>query len=306
MDSPPVLKVALAWTAVLAVGCGGSGGGRTDSGGGGTDAGSGTVCGGTTCDPGQICCIDCNGSGLCGPPGTACPGDACLPPDSGTSDGGATDAGAGVVCGATTCTTEQTCCIDCDGSGSCVTPGAPCPGAACTKPCAPGTCRLEEGGGCEAPTGPLGNGCCTCEGDLCTAFCICAAPDTRIATPAGARAIADLVEGDLVYSVDGDAIVPVPVIALRRSPVRVDHVVVRVTLDDGAVLEMSPLHPTADGRLFGDLRAGGVLDGHAIVSAERVPYGRDATYDILPASDTGSYFAAGVRVGSTLASRARP
>lgn len=271
-----------------------------------SDAGSGTVCGGTTCEPGQVCCIDCDGNGLCGPPGTGCPGLACIPPDSGTSDAGSTDSGTGVACGTTTCTLAQACCIDCDGSGVCVAPGAPCPGVACMMPCAPGTCRLEPSGSCQEPTGPVGNGCCACSGGLCSAFCECAAPDTMVATPSGERAITDLVEGDLVYSVDGAAIVPVPVIAVRRSIVREDHVVMRVTLDNGAVIEMSPRHPTADGRRFGDLAAGGVLDGHRIVAAQLVPYGRPATYDILPGSDTGSYFAAGARVGSTLAPRAHP
>jgi len=37
----------------------------------------------------------------------------------------------------------------------------------------------------------------------------CASPDTPIATPDGERPIAELREGDLVYSVDGGAIVPV-------------------------------------------------------------------------------------------------
>ena len=75
----------------------------------------------------------------------------------------------------------------------------------------------------------------------------------------------------------------------------------RVALSTGAVLQISARHPTADGRLFGDLRAGDLLDGLAIESAAVVPYAHDATYDILPASETGAYYAAGALVGSTLA-----
>lgn len=129
---------------------------------------------------------------------------------------------------------------------------------------------------------------------------ICAAPDTPIATPGGDRPIASLRVGDLVYSVDHDEIVAVPILEIGRTPV-VGHHVVRVVLDSGAVLEISPGHPTADGRTFGDLAAGSRLDDqHGVVSAAIVPYDHDATYDILPASDTGTYYAAGTLIGSTL------
>ena len=59
-------------------------------------------------------------------------------------------------------------------------------------------------------------------------------------------------------------------------------------------------HPTADGRSFADLRAGAKLDGVTITSATSIPYAADFTYDILPTSDTGTYFAAGLLIGSTL------
>jgi hypothetical protein len=39
------------------------------------------------------------------------------------------------------------------------------------------------------------------------------------------------------------------------------HHVVRVHASDGRVLELSPGHPTADGRTFADLRVGTHLDG---------------------------------------------
>jgi Hint domain-containing protein len=131
---------------------------------------------------------------------------------------------------------------------------------------------------------------------------ICASPDTPIATPDGDRPIASLRVGDLVYSVDHEAIVAVPLVLVGRTPVAAHHVM-RVVLADGAVLEMSPGHPTADGRPFGELAAGSALDDdHIVVSADLVPYKHDATYDVLPASSTGIYFAAGARVASTLRS----
>jgi hypothetical protein len=74
----------------------------------------------------------------------------------------------------------------------------------------------------------------------------------------------------------------------------------RVVLETGAVLEISAGHPTADGVAFGDLRPGMRQGGVAITSAELVPYRHERTHDILPESDSGAYFAAGMLVGSTL------
>jgi hypothetical protein len=137
----------------------------------------------------------------------------------------------------------------------------------------------------------------------CAYYAVCADPDTRIATPGGDRRIADLAEGDLVYTVDRGAVVLAPIARTSRTPVK-HHSVMRVVLESGSVLAISPGHPTADGRPFGELRAGDSLDGVAVRSVGLVSYAHDATYDILPASDSGAYFAGGVLVGSTLARNA--
>jgi hypothetical protein len=132
---------------------------------------------------------------------------------------------------------------------------------------------------------------------------ICASPDTPIATPEGDKAIAELRAGDLVYSVDQAAVIAVPLLRVGSTPV-VGHRVVRVRLDSGVVLELSPGHPTADGRPFSALTAGSQLDDrHSVLEAELVPYRYARTYDILPASSTGTYFAGGALVGSTLAAK---
>lgn len=128
---------------------------------------------------------------------------------------------------------------------------------------------------------------------------MCAAPTTAIATPSGDVAISTLRAGDLVYSMHGKVVTAVPLLRVGSTAVA-NHRVIRVQLARGAVLEMSPRHPTADGRTFAELRSGGTLDGHSIVSAQLVNYTHSRTYDILPASDTGTYFAFGVRVGSSL------
>jgi hypothetical protein len=161
---------------------------------------------------------------------------------------------------------------------TCSTPGASC-GPDCTLPI---TCTdgIWQWGNIQCP--------------------ICAAPDTPIATPSGERPIASLRAGDLVYSVDHDAIVAVPLLQVGHTPVTGHHVL-RLLLDDGRVLEISPRHPTGDGRLLGDLLAGARLDPtHTLAASELVPYQHEATFDILPASSTGTYFAAGAWLGSTL------
>jgi hypothetical protein len=134
---------------------------------------------------------------------------------------------------------------------------------------------------------------------------ICAAPDTPIATPQGERAIAELTPGDLVYSVGASGVVVVPIVQVGSTPVA-NHRVVHVELAGGTVLEISAGHPTADGRTFADLLAGGQLDPtHPILSAEMVEYAHARTYDILPGSSTGTYFAGGALIGSTLAPATR-
>jgi len=128
---------------------------------------------------------------------------------------------------------------------------------------------------------------------------ICASPDTPVATPGWERPIASLEVSDIVYSVDQGQVKAVPIRRIRRTPVD-NHHVIRVALESGALLEMSPGHPTADGRRFADLQEGDLLDGMEVLSVDTVPYPHGFTYDILPDSDTGTYFAAGTLVGSTL------
>jgi hypothetical protein len=169
-------------------------------------------------------------------------------------------------------------------------------GQRCCDQCAQSYCeRPDDGVFCPDDEDPNRN--CPAEGT--GGFPICAAPDTPIATPDGERPIADLVPGDLVYSVTDSAIVAVRIQRVNRTPV-FEHEVVEVMLVDGTRLQISAGHPTADGRTFADLQSGGLLDGTRVVSAHRVPYQHAFTYDILPASESGTYFAGGALIGSTL------
>lgn len=135
----------------------------------------------------------------------------------------------------------------------------------------------------------------------------CCSPETPILTPDGEIAIRDVGVGDRVYSLQRGKLVVVPVIRTCRVRVH-QHRVARVALDNGRVLFVTPTHPTADGRLVGDLRPGNALGAFRVSSLEIVDYKEYATHDILPHSETGTYIAAGALLGSTLfpvASRAR-
>lgn len=116
--------------------------------------------------------------------------------------------------------------------------------------------------------------------------------------------MAELRPGDLVYSVDRAAIRAVPILRVNRTPV-VNHRVLRVTLENGRSLEMTAGHPLPDGRPLSSLFSGSELLGGSVRSVVSVPYAHDATYDILPASTSGAYFASGVLIGSTLSTAAQ-
>jgi len=253
------------------VGAGGSGG--AGGGVGGTAGGAG----GATCGPncGFTCCgTECinthNDIKNCGACGNVCPGPN--PYCDGVKCG--TPPCQGMTCAAGTTCCEFECCkagqLCCEVSNGTV-------GITCTTPTSQGTCPA---------------GC---------AQCVCTAPNTPIATPSGERAISELKVGDLVYSVHRGQLKVVPIILINRVPVTGSHHMVEVRLSTGSVLSISPSHPTADGRTFADLAAGDRLDDVALASVRRVPYTEAYTYDILPDSDSGAYFAGGVLIGTTLA-----
>jgi hypothetical protein len=124
-------------------------------------------------------------------------------------------------------------------------------------------------------------------------------PEAEVATPLGSIPLSELVEGDLVYSVHDGGVRAVPVAVTNRTRVQ-DHQMLRISLAGGRVLVGSPGHPMADGRRFDQLRPGDELDGVAVTGLELIPFSGEYTYDILPASDSGSYFVEGLRIGSSL------
>jgi hypothetical protein len=130
---------------------------------------------------------------------------------------------------------------------------------------------------------------------------ICLARGTLVATPSGNVPVEDLGIGEVVWTRDGAGRrVAAPIVELGSVPVPSSHEVVDLILADGREVRASPGHPLADGRPLGDLRPGDRVDGSRVVSAALVGYAGGATFDLLPAGDTGVYWADGIPLGSTL------
>jgi hypothetical protein len=133
---------------------------------------------------------------------------------------------------------------------------------------------------------------------------ICLAAATLIATPSGAVRVTDVTPGMLVWTASPDGSrVAAPVLEVGSTPVPAGHLMVHLILADGRELLASPGHRTADGRPVGALAAGDLLAGSTVTVWELVPYAGDRTYDLLPAGPTASYWADGIPLASTLATR---
>jgi hypothetical protein len=130
---------------------------------------------------------------------------------------------------------------------------------------------------------------------------ICLAASSLIATPGGDVRVVDIRVGTLVWTASPDGRrVPAPVIEIGSTPVPAGHLMVSVRLADGRELLASPGHRTADGRPLGALAIGDSLDGSTVTMWQLVPYAGDRTYDLRPAGVTGTYWANGILLGSTL------
>jgi len=130
---------------------------------------------------------------------------------------------------------------------------------------------------------------------------ICLARGTLIATPNGSRPVEDLRPGMQVWTSDraGRRVLGL-VIVVGATPVPSTHEVVHLVLSDGRTVDVSPGHPLPNGRRLGDLRPGDVVDGATVVSADLESYRGGATFDLLPSGPTGTYWANGIRLASSL------
>jgi hypothetical protein len=130
---------------------------------------------------------------------------------------------------------------------------------------------------------------------------ICLSSSAMISTPQGEVRVTNIHEGMIVWSLDKNGNrVSERVVRVSRTEVPADHHVVDLVLSDGRELQVSPGHPTTNGKTVGDLNPGDAYDSAFVEKADLVQYGDEATYDILPAGDTGYYFANQILLGSTL------
>ena len=90
------------------------------------------------------------------------------------------------------------------------------------------------------------------------------------------------------------------VMAVGSTPVPATHQIVHLVLSDGRTVDASPGHRLPDGRGLGDLRRGDTVDRAVVVSAVLEAYDGGATFDLLPSGPTGTYWANGILLASTL------
>ena len=130
---------------------------------------------------------------------------------------------------------------------------------------------------------------------------ICLTVGTLIDTPRGPIVVEDLRVGDPVWTVNalGER-VPGKILKLGSMRALANHQIIHIRLSDGRELWASPGHPVADRQKLGSVKLNDFLDGARVIGIERLSYDGLATYDLLPSGDTGSYWANGVLLGSTL------
>lgn len=130
---------------------------------------------------------------------------------------------------------------------------------------------------------------------------ICLAEKTLIDTPTGSVRVEDLQIDDPVWTVSNSGKrVDGVVVEISKTRVPNDHQMVNLVLEDRRTFQVSPGHPTIDGRVVGDLSMGDLYDGSRVVTSERVAYKDEFTYDLLSSGETGFYFANGILLDSTL------
>lgn len=130
---------------------------------------------------------------------------------------------------------------------------------------------------------------------------ICLAKGTLIDTPAGPVLVENLKPGDRVWTLDAAGHrVSMPVQKTSAVPVSPEQRVIHLIMSDGRELWASPGHPTADGRTVGDLQPKASYAGAVVKSTQLIRYQRRCTYDLLPAGETGFYWANGILLASTL------
>ncbi len=130
---------------------------------------------------------------------------------------------------------------------------------------------------------------------------ICLSENTRIDTPSGPVLVKNVPEGAPIWTSNSSGSRRISVV-MKTGRVKVPerHQMVHFVLSDGRELSASPGHKLADGRALGSILPGDIVDGAQVIIAEIIPYKGNYTYDILPSGETGTYWANGVPVRSTI------
>ena len=130
---------------------------------------------------------------------------------------------------------------------------------------------------------------------------ICLSAGTLIDTPQGMTAVEAIQAGRLVWTQDRKGRrVSARVLKISHTSVPSDFQILRISLEDGRMLEASPGHPSAEMKALSEYRVGDILSGGRINMIEPQIYNKGATYDLLPGGDSGLYWANGVLLKSTL------
>jgi intein/homing endonuclease len=144
--------------------------------------------------------------------------------------------------------------------------------------------------------------------------CKCLPNTARILTSQGEEKIDNLQIGDSVYTFNNiDGKILAPIIQVIKTPVQKEYIMIKITLEEGRSVQASSKHPIPIERkyanssvnqfeelLFSDIKKGDHIDNSKVVSIEFVKYNGEFTYDILPAGESGYYWADEVLIGSTL------
>lgn len=130
---------------------------------------------------------------------------------------------------------------------------------------------------------------------------ICLASNTNISTPNGDINVKNIKVGMHVWSLNkkGEKVVST-VIKISNTDVLKTHKVVHLVLSDKREVWVSANHPTINGLYVGKLKVGDIYDGFKVLTSELINYWDNKTYDILPDSETGYYWANGILLGSTI------
>ncbi len=130
----------------------------------------------------------------------------------------------------------------------------------------------------------------------------CLALGTKISSLKGRIAVERLKKNDLVWTVDarGNKMLQ-PIIRIKKTYVGNSHIICSLFLSDKRQISVSPLHPLfSEQSAVKDLKKGDIYNDAMVIKNEIQFYRSFYTFDILPAGESGAYFANGILLGSTL------